>query len=241
MAAEAAEPEVKPKFKTALKEVWAEPDARRFTIFVFVAMLAYSAQDLILEPFAGAIYAFSPGASTKLSGVQHAGVFVGMLVVAGATTLFKGTPAASLKGWVVAGCVASGMAMSGLVVAGLQGGGAWPLKENVFVLGVANGVFCIAAIGSMMTLASQGRSAREGTRMGLWGAAQAIAFGLGGFAGTVLADLGKRVVGPTGTAYALVFALEAVGFFVAHWLALRTAFVVKPVASVRLEPHENRA
>jgi BCD family chlorophyll transporter-like MFS transporter len=133
------------------------------------------------------------------------------------------------------------MAMSGLVVAGLQGGGAWPLKENVFVLGVANGVFCIAAIGSMMTLASQGRSAREGTRMGLWGAAQAIAFGLGGFAGTVLADLGKRVVGPTGTAYALVFALEAVGFFVAHWLALRTAFVVKPVASVRLEPHENRA
>ena len=37
----------------ALRQVWGESDARRFTIFVFVSMLAYSAQDLILEPFAG--------------------------------------------------------------------------------------------------------------------------------------------------------------------------------------------
>ncbi|MFX9622992.1 PucC family protein, partial [Acinetobacter baumannii] len=51
-----------PRFGTALAEVWAEPKARRFTIFVFVSMLAYSAQDLILEPFAGAVFAFTPGA-----------------------------------------------------------------------------------------------------------------------------------------------------------------------------------
>ena len=38
---------------TRWREVWADPQARRFTIFVFVSMLAYSAQDLILEPFAG--------------------------------------------------------------------------------------------------------------------------------------------------------------------------------------------
>jgi BCD family chlorophyll transporter-like MFS transporter len=238
--AEATEPkEAKPRFKQALKEVWAEPDARRFTLFVFIAMLSYSAQDLILEPFAGSIFAFSPGASTKLSGVQHGGVFVGMLLVAVMTSVFKGTPAASLKGWVVGGCVASGLAMSGLVVAGLRGG-AWALKENVFVLGVANGVFCIAAIGSMMTLASQGRSAREGTRMGLWGASQAIAFGLGGFAGTVLVDVGKGLVpaASPGTAYAFVFGLEAIGFFVAHWLALGTAFV-RPAVTVRLDPSQH--
>ncbi|NWO67931.1 BCD family MFS transporter, partial [Escherichia coli] len=36
-----------------LARVWAEADSRRFTIFIFVAMLAYSAQELILEPFAG--------------------------------------------------------------------------------------------------------------------------------------------------------------------------------------------
>jgi len=233
--ADEATTEPKADFKTALRQVWAEPDARRFTIFVFVAMLAYSAQDLILEPFAGMIFSFSPGESTKLSGVQHGGVFAGMLLVAIVTSVFKGTPAASLKGWVVGGCVASALAMSGLVCAGLHAGGnGWPLKENVFLLGIANGVFCIAAIGSMMTLATQGRSAREGTRMGLWGAAQAIAFGLGGFGGTVLVDLGKWVLGPSAnpaTAYAVVFALEAVGFIVAHWLALNTSFAMKPVVA----------
>ena len=230
-AADEAPAEPKADFKTALRQVWAEPDARRFTIFVFVAMLAYSAQDLILEPFAGTIFAFSPGESTKLSGVQHGGVFAGMLLVAVVTSVFKGTPAASLKGWVVGGCVASALAMSGLVGAGLRAGGSsWPLRENVFLLGVANGVFCIAAIGSMMTLATQGRSAREGTRMGLWGAAQAIAFGLGGFGGTVLVDLGKWLMGPganPASAYALVFALEALGFIAAHWLALNTSFSMK--------------
>jgi BCD family chlorophyll transporter-like MFS transporter len=186
-------------------------------------MLSYSAQDLILEPFAGAIFAFTPGQSTKLSGVQHGGVFVGMLLVAVMTTLFKGRPAASLKGWVSGGCVASALAMSGLVIAGI-GQLQWPLRENVFVLGVANGAFSIAAIGAMMALASQGQGAREGVRMGLWGASQAIAFGGGGFLGTILADGAKLLFGASGRAYALVFGLEVVGFVVAAWLALRIAF-----------------
>ncbi len=213
----------RPGFRSALAQVWAEPDARRFTLFVFVSMLAYSAQDLILEPFAGALFAFTPGESTKLSGSQHGGVFAGMLLVAVVTSLLKGTPAASLKGWVVGGCVASGAAMAGLVVAGVRGGD-WPLRENVFLLGLANGVFSIAAIGSMMTMASEGRSGREGVRMGLWGAAQAIAFGAGGFLGTVLVDLAKHFVGPSGAAYAFVFALEATGFFIASRLAMGTSF-----------------
>ena len=64
-------------FKTALREVWADPVARRFTLFVFASMLAYSAQELLLEPFAGLVFAYSIGASAKLSGLQHSGVFWG--------------------------------------------------------------------------------------------------------------------------------------------------------------------
>jgi BCD family chlorophyll transporter-like MFS transporter len=216
----------RPPFLTALRQVWAEPDARTFTAFVFVSMLAYSAQDLILEPFSGIAFGYTPGESTSLSGAQHGGVFMGMLLVAVVTSYAKGTPFASLKGWVVAGCLGSGVAMLGLTVAGLRGDPSWPLQENVFLLGVANGVFSIAAIASMMTLANHGRRSREGTRMGLWGAAQAIAFGAGGFLGTVLVDAATAVVGVGGTAYALVFALEATGFFVAQYLASRTVFDV---------------
>ena len=213
----------RPSFAMAFREVWRESQARRFTIFVFVSMLAYSAQDLILEPFAGSIFSFTPGASTKLSGVQHGGVFVGMMLVALVTSAFKGRWIASLKGWVVGGCLASGVAMSGLVIAGFHGM-PWPLKANVFLLGVANGVFSIAAIGAMMTLASQGRQSREGMRMGIWGAAQAIAFGAGGFAGTVMAQLGQWLLGANGKGYAFVFALETVGFVAACWLAANTEF-----------------
>jgi BCD family chlorophyll transporter-like MFS transporter len=212
----------KPAFLDALKEVWSERDARHFTIFVFVSMIAYSAQDLILEPFAGAIFAFTPGESTKLSGVQHGGVFAGMLLVAIMTSLFKGRAVASLKAWVVGGCIASAFAQAGLVVAGVFGM-PWPLRENVFLLGVANGAFSIAAIGAMMAMASQGRGAREGVRMGMWGASQAIAFGTGGFLGTVLADLGRLLMGGAagqGSAYALVFGLEAIAFVAAAWMAL---------------------
>ena len=65
-----------------MAEVWSEPTARHFTIFVFVSMLAFSAQDLILEPFAGSVFGLTPGASTQLSGLQHGGVLLGMLTVA---------------------------------------------------------------------------------------------------------------------------------------------------------------
>ena len=55
--------------------------------------------------------------------------------------------------------------------------------------------------------------------MGLWGAAQAIAFGAGGFLGTVLSDIARLVLNSPGAAYAVVFALEAIAFFAAAWLA----------------------
>jgi BCD family chlorophyll transporter-like MFS transporter len=219
----------KPAFLDALKEVWSEPVARHFTQFVFISMLAYSAQDLILEPFAGSVFGLTPGASTQLSGLQHGGVLLGMLLVAGAgllgARLADGSPwraIGSLRGWTVGGCIGSALAMAGLTAGGLLGA-AWPLHANVFLLGVANGAFSIGAIGSMMQLASQGHGAREGVRMGLWGAAQAIAFGIGGLLGTAASDLAHWLIASPGGAYASVFALEAALFVVSAAMAWRIA------------------
>lgn len=44
--------------------------------------------------------------------------------------------------------------------------------------------------------------------MGLWGAAQAFAFGLGGFAGTAASDLAHALLASPVQAYAVVFGLE---------------------------------
>jgi MFS transporter, BCD family, chlorophyll transporter len=207
-------------FREALAQVWREPAARQFTIFVFISMLAYSAQDLILEPFAGTVFGFTPGASTQLSGVQHGGVLLGMVLVALAGGSFGGGRVGSLRFWTVGGCLASALALVGLVAAGLVGP-AWPLKATVFALGAANGAFSIAAIASMMRMAGEGREAREGVRMGLWGAAQAVAFGLGGLLGTAASDLAHWLLASSGVAYAAVFAFEAVLFVAAAGLAAR--------------------
>jgi BCD family chlorophyll transporter-like MFS transporter len=209
-------------FRTALAEVWQEAAARQFTVFIFISMLAYSAQDLILEPFSGSVFGFTPGESTSLSGVQHGGVLAGMLLVAAVGSKFAKGRAGSLRTWCVGGCIASAIALAGLAVAGHMGP-PWPLKANVFLMGAANGAFSIAAIGQMMRLATQGRAAREGVRMGLWGAAQAIAFGFGGLLGTAASDLAHWLIASSGVAYGSVFAVEALLFIVSALLASRIA------------------
>lgn len=203
-------------FARAIAEVWADQTARRFAIFIFVSMLAYSAQDLILEPFAGIVFGLTPGQSTKLSGIQNSGVLLGMILVGAASTRFPRL--LSLRGWTVLGCFGSALALVGLVGAAQVGPG-WPLRPSVFALGFANGVFAVAAIGSMFSMANSGGQSREGVRMGLFGASQAIAFGIGGFAGTVLVDLSRLVLGSPVMAYATVFAIEAVLFLAAAALA----------------------
>jgi MFS transporter, BCD family, chlorophyll transporter len=215
---EAADAAPATPFRAALAEVWSEAQARRFTVFIFVSMLAYSAQDLVLEPFAGTVFGMTPGESTRLSSLQHGGVLVGMLAVAFACSVVGGARLGSLRAWTVGGCIASSLALGGLVVAGHAGPG-WPLAANVFALGAANGAFAVAAIGSMMAHAACGHARREGVRMGLWGAAQAIAFALGGFAGAAGSDLARALLDGPGPAYALVFGLEAILFIVAALLA----------------------
>jgi BCD family chlorophyll transporter-like MFS transporter len=219
----------KTPFREVLAEVWAEPEARLFTIFVFVSMLAYSTQDLILEPFAGAVFAFTPGASTSLSGVQHGGTLAGMLMAALAGRRVAGIGLGSTKLWTVGGCIASALALFGLAAAGWLGP-PWPLRANVFAMGVANGAFSIAAIGSMMNLASQGRPGREGVRMGLWGAAQAFGFAAGGLLGAAASDLARWWLGTLGPAYGLVFFGEALMFIAAAVLAARIAMPARAPA-----------
>jgi len=206
-------------FFAALVEVWAEPRARRFAIFVFVSMLAYSAQELILEPFAGAVFALTPGQSTGLTGLHHAGVLGGMALVAVCSVFAGGFRVQAMRVSTVGGCVGSAVAILLLAASGTVGF-PWPLREGVLVLGAANGAFAVSAIGSMMGLASDGRASREGTRMGLWGAAQALAFGAGGLAGTAASDLARHVFGSPATAYAAVFGMEALLFLAAARLAL---------------------
>ncbi len=206
-------PEALP-FRAGMAEVWSEPRARAFTLFIFLSMTAYFMQELILEPYAGLVFGFSPGQSTQLSGAQNGGVFVGMLLVGIAATGFR---IGTLRMWVMAGCLGSAAALLAIAALGQVGGSLLPA---VVALGFFNGMFAVAAIGSMMALAGQGRAAREGTRMGLWGAAQAVAAGFGGLVGAAAADA-LRLFTNAPDAFGAVFALEAALFCVAAMIAAK--------------------
>ena len=208
------EPETMP-FRQGIAEIWHEPKTRNFTIFVFLSMTAYFMQELILEPYAGLVFAFTPGQSTSLSGAQHGGVFIGMLTVGISATGFKIGP---LRNWVVAGCLGPAVSLGVIAGLGAIGPGA-PLVPAVVALGAFNGIFAVAAIGSMMALAGQGKSSREGTRMGLWGAAQAVAAGFGGLVGAGAVDALRAVIGSDAAAFGTVFLAEAALFIAAAWMA----------------------
>ena len=202
-------------FRQGLTEIWAEPKARAFTLFIFFSMTAYFLQELILEPYAGLVFGLTPGQSTQLSGAQNGGVFVGMLLVGVAAT---GLRFGALRTWVVAGCI--GSALSLMVIAALGQMAIGMIVPAVVMLGFFNGMFAVAAIGSMMALASDGRRGREGTRMGLWGAAQALAAGFGGLLGAVLVDL-FRLTLDAAAAFGSVFVAEAGLFALSALIAAR--------------------
>ncbi len=206
-------------FRAVIAETWAEPGARLFTIFIFVSMLAYFTQELILEPFAGHVFGMTVGETTTLASRHKMGIFLGMVLVAVLGSVVRGRVFGSLKLWTVAGCLGSAAALTGLAAAAYAG--AWPLHANVFGLGFFNGMFAVAAIGSMMALAGAQAPGREGARMGLWGAAQAVAFGAGGLLGTAAVDGMRALTGAPAPAYASVFAAEAALFVIAAWLAVQ--------------------
>ncbi len=212
-------------FARDFMEVWAEPKARRFAIFIFISMLAYSAQDLILEPFAGAVFGMTPGETTRLSGLQHGGALIGMILVPVINALLPSWRTRTTP-WIIGGCIASALALLNLALAALAGP-PWPLSLSVWALGVTNGVYAIAAIGAMMNLVDAGQRNREGTRMGLWGAAQAISFGSGGLLGTLASDGARYLLPSPSHAYSFVFAAEACLFVLAGYLAI---WIGKPLA-----------
>jgi BCD family chlorophyll transporter-like MFS transporter len=162
----------------------------------------------------------TPGESTQLGGIQHGGVLIGMLLVAAVGSLGRARKDHILRLCMMAGCVGSAALLALLALAGFVGQ-SWPLAATVFALGVANGTFAVAAIGSMMGLMSTGNRRRDGVRMGVWGAAQAVAFGLGGIAGTFAVDVTRFATGSAVHAYALVFIAQAALFVAATFLAGR--------------------
>lgn len=207
-------------FRESLRDVLDDEESRLFTLFIFLSMLAFATQDLILEPYAGLLFGMTPGETTSLSGTQHAGVLLGMILVGVSGAVFGKRLPNLPRHFITWGCFGSALALGALALS-TQSAPVWPLELNIFLLGATNGAFAVAAVGTMMILAGQGRTPNYGMRMGVWGAAQAIAFGLGGVLGTVALDLGRWLMASDALAFSAVFSIEASLFLVSALVATR--------------------
>ena len=227
-----------------IKKVWMERDARLFTIFIFISMGAFSMQDPILEPFAGEVFGFTVGESTKLDGFHKIGTLIGIISIVlclskfkigfGSLSIVKNERLGSEKLWLITGCLFSALSLFIISLLALTFAESSALNSVVFFFGISNGIFTAGVLGTMLHLASRGSSDnKEGTRMGIWGAAQAYATMIAVFFSTVLVDILGLIMTSIPSVYGIVF-LTAACFFIAS--AYLGSLIIK---SDELNPNQN--
>ena len=212
-------------FLTGIKKIWMEREARLFTIFIFISMGAFSMQDPILEPFAGEVFGFAVGESTKLDGFHKIGTLIGIILIIlclskfrigfASLSIVKNERLGSEKFWLITGCLFSAFSLFIISLLGLTYRDPGILNSVVFLFGISNGVFTAGILGTMLHLASRGSGDNNtGTRMGIWGAAQAYATMIAVFFSTVLVDILGLMMNSLPSVYGIVF-LTAASFFIA--------------------------
>ena len=212
-------------FLEGIKKVWMEREARLFTIFIFISMGAFSMQDPILEPFAGEVFGFAVGESTKLDGFHKIGTLIGIILIIlclskfrigfASLSIVKNERLGSEKFWLITGCIFSAFSLFMISLLGLTYRDPGILNSVVFLFGISNGVFTAGILGTMLHLASKGSDGNNtGTRMGIWGAAQAYATMIAVFFSTVLVDILGLMMNSLPSVYGIVF-LTAASFFIA--------------------------
>ena len=227
-----------------IKKVWMEREARLFTIFIFISMGAFSMQDPILEPFAGEVFGFTVGESTKLDGFHKIGTLIGIISIVlclsklrigfGSLSIVKNERLGSEKLWLITGCLFSALSLFIISLLALTFTEPNLLNSVVFIFGISNGVFTAGVLGTMLHLASRGSGDnKEGTRMGIWGAAQAYATMIAVFFSTLLVDILGLVMTSLPSVYGIVF-LTAASFFIAS--AYLGSLIIK---SDELNPNQN--
>ena len=193
-------------FKTM---VWADPQIRRFFIFVMVTVIGTLAQDVLLEPYAALVLNMSVGETTSLTAIWGAGTLLSM-GAAGAWLI---------KRYGYVRVVRVGLWLGVTIFLGLILTGALYLTGVflvlVFFLGVSTG---LSASGMLSAVIDFTTAERAGLLMGLWGVAHNVGQAVGNLIGGGVVDLVQALQGNALTAYGMVFALEAVLLVTALWL-----------------------
>ncbi len=196
----------------AWRETWATfsrgKRTRRSLIAVGLGTVAFSMQDILLEPYGGQVLHLTVGATTALTASLAAGGLAGFTLAA--RLLGDGTDPHRLAGY---GAVVGLVAFSALIFAAPLGS-ATLFGLGVALIGFGAGLFAHCTLTAAMALAGK---ERVGLVLGMWGAVQASAAGgavaLGGLTRDAVSALAARGVLPAplsdpAAGYIVVYMLE---------------------------------
>ncbi|NTU82881.1 MAG: BCD family MFS transporter [Chloroflexales bacterium] len=188
----------------AMRNIWADPRARGFFIFLALGMVSAFAQDAILEPFGGDVFKLDIGATTRWNVVWGLAVLVGM--IGGSIVTRKRRPHEH-KGTTRLGLMltAAGLALLAIVaLLRLQA----LLLPVLAIFGFGFGIQTIGTINLLMAMTSDRHA---GAYLGLWSMAQLAFRGVGIALGGMLRDGLLLLTGSFTITYGGIFLLEAVG------------------------------
>ena len=174
--------------------------AIRRLIAVGLGTIAFSMEDILLEPYGGEVLKLSVGATTALTATLAMGGLLGFALAS--KVLSKGFDPFRM---------ASLGAMCGIpgfvgVIASGSLDSTWLFAFGILCIGFGGGLFGHGTLTATMNLAPQGQS---GLALGAWGAVQATAAGLAIAVGGIIRDVVDSIYQPP-LGYEMVYAIEII-------------------------------
>ena len=165
-----ATPEEDQAFAVRWTDFTAPPRTRRLLVAVALGAAGFGMQDILLEPYGGQVLGLAVGQTTALTALASMGTLIGLSLAAQALAL--GKDPARLAGY---GALMGILAFA-LVVFSAPLHSVALLCLGTTGIGFGSGLFAVCTLTAAMSLAETGGS---GLALGVWGAVQATAAGIG--------------------------------------------------------------
>ena len=206
----------RPKFRRAWRHFINRGYARQLLIVVTLGTLAFSMQDILLEPYGGEILKLSVSATTVLTAVWVLGAVIGLAVAA------KGFYKKTNPTFFTALALIVGMLGFLLIIF------SHPLEMvalyfiGACFIGFGAGLFAVATLIIAMSMPVENTIGR-GLALGSWGAAQATAAGVGVAFGGILKDYIGKIAMEGGLGVGLID--PVVGYMFVYHLEILLIFI----------------
>jgi len=212
--AEQADSEHSTSLLADLKLAWSHRQLRYFFWYLGLSMLFAFSQDLILEPFAGDVFAMEARSTTRFAAYWGSMAILGTIVFLILSRRVKWLTN-TMMNYIGVGLLVVTFAVFALSSFAQMR----PLvTPGLILLGLGLGIWNVGTLGLMMDMSPSGRA---GTFLGFWTLVVTLARGIGVAGGGILRDVFLSLTGAHSSAYGLVFTIGAVGLGIAIFMLSR--------------------